>query len=103
MFNRCSGLLLARELLRKSALSSEEADFIGRNLAKMQLALGDAVLTAFGQYHWSAWERHRRLAGFDSGWSCTSWFAEDSSASRGRIGVQTASAACRLAPEEFDL
>jgi hypothetical protein len=62
MFNRCSGLLLARELLRKSALSSEEADFVGRNLAKMQLGLGDAVLTAFGQYHWSARERQRRLA-----------------------------------------
>jgi hypothetical protein len=65
MFNRGSGLLLARELLQKKALAREEADFVGRNLAKMQLALGDAVLTAFGQYHWSAPERHRRLAGLD--------------------------------------
>jgi hypothetical protein len=64
MFNRCSGLLLARELLGKNALASNEADFVGRNLAKMQLALGDAVLTAFGQYHWSALERHRRLTAF---------------------------------------
>jgi hypothetical protein len=66
MFNRCSGLLLARELLQKNALASEEADFIGRNLAKMQLALGDAALTAFGKYHWSVRERHRRLAAFAS-------------------------------------
>jgi hypothetical protein len=65
MFNRCSGLLLVRELLQKSALDNEEADFVGRNLAKMQLALGDAVLTAFGQYHWSVQERHRRLAIFE--------------------------------------
>jgi hypothetical protein len=65
MFNRCSGLLLVRELLQKSALASEEADFVGRNLAKMQLALGDALVTAFGQYHWSAQERHRRLEIFD--------------------------------------
>lgn len=65
MFNRCTGLLLARELLGKPALSNDDADFIGRNLAKMQLALGDAVLTARGQYHWSADERHRRLAALD--------------------------------------
>jgi hypothetical protein len=65
MFNRCSGLLLVRELLQKNALASEEADFVGRNLAKMQLALGDALVTAFGQYHWSVQERQRRLAIFD--------------------------------------
>jgi hypothetical protein len=64
MFNRCSGLLLARELLQKGALADDEADFVSRNLAKMQLALGDAALTAFGQYHWSTRERHRRLAAF---------------------------------------
>jgi hypothetical protein len=69
MFNRCSGLLLARELLQKTSLAGEEADFIGRNLAKMQLALGDTALTAFGQYHWSARERRRRL---------TAWSPEES-------------------------
>lgn len=63
LFNRSSGLLLARELLQEPALSSHEADFVGRNLAKMQLALGDAVLAAFGKYHWSVRERHRRLCG----------------------------------------
>jgi len=66
LFNRCSGLLLAREMLHKSVLAREEADFVGRNLSKAQLALGDALLTAFGQYHWSVRERHRRLMGFGS-------------------------------------
>jgi hypothetical protein len=66
MFNRCSGLLLTRELLQKDAFQSEEADFVGRNLAKLQLAMGDTVLTAFGQYHWSARERHGRLAAFST-------------------------------------
>jgi hypothetical protein len=61
LFNRCTGLLLACELLRRESLSAEDADFIGRNLAKAQLALGDAVLTAFGQYHWSVPKRHLRL------------------------------------------
>jgi hypothetical protein len=65
MFNRCSGMLLVSELLQHSALAIEEADFVGRNLAKMRLALGDALVTAFGQYHWSVQERHRRLATFD--------------------------------------
>jgi hypothetical protein len=62
LFNRCSGLLLARELLQKNALPGDEADYVARNLAKAQLGLGDALLAAFGQYHWSAPERHRRLA-----------------------------------------
>jgi hypothetical protein len=42
-------------------LSWGQVDFIGRNLAKARLALGDAVLTACGQYHWSCRERHARL------------------------------------------
>lgn len=62
LFNRCTGLLLAKELLGSQKLSLEQGDFIGRNLAKAQLALGDAVLTVFGQYHWSCPERHRRLS-----------------------------------------
>jgi hypothetical protein len=61
LFNRCSGLLLVRELLGKSSLTSDESDFIGRNLAKARMALGDAVLTVFGQYHWSCLERQKRL------------------------------------------
>ena len=62
LFNRCSGLLLAWEMLRRKTFTAQEADFIGRNLAKAQLALGDALLTVYGQYDWSAPERHRRLA-----------------------------------------
>ena len=69
LFNRCSGLLLVREKLSRTAsrpgsqrrLSGEDADFIGRNLAKTQLALGDAVLAVCGEYHWSSGERNRRL------------------------------------------
>ena len=62
MFNRCSGLLLSSELLQNAPLTHQSADFISRNLAKIQLALGDAVLTASRQYHWSARERNLRLA-----------------------------------------
>jgi hypothetical protein len=61
LFNRCSGLLLAKDFLQRDTLTAEQMDFIGRNLAKARLALGDAVLTAFGQYHWSCTERHHRL------------------------------------------
>jgi rhamnosyltransferase len=86
LLNRFSGLLLAREILRKSSsaqnsepnanserrnstiqdnqrtkLSIEQADFVGRNLAKAQLCLGDAILVAFRQHHWSCVQRHRRL------------------------------------------
>jgi hypothetical protein len=61
LLNRCTGLLLAKELLQSPPLTAEQADFIGRNLAKAKLALGDAVLTTFGLYHWSCLERHQRL------------------------------------------
>ena len=66
LFNRCSGLLLVRERLESSHLADEDADFIGRNIAKAKLALGDAVLTVAGQYHWSVRERHRRLGRLSS-------------------------------------
>lgn len=62
LMNRGSGLLYARELLAGPAPGDDAADFVARNLAKAQLALGDAVLVAFGRYHWSARERARRLA-----------------------------------------
>src|SRR6266581_4089988 len=61
LFNRCTGLLLVRELLGRKALTGEQADFIGRNLAKARLALGDAVLAALGQYYWSARTRGERM------------------------------------------
>lgn len=61
LMNRCSGLLFAREKLEHAIFTVDAADFVCRNLAKAQLAFGDAVLTAFGQYHWSCLERHERL------------------------------------------
>ncbi|HWF19271.1 MAG TPA: hypothetical protein VG754_08385 [Verrucomicrobiae bacterium] len=61
LFNRCSGLLLVRNLLRSPNLNPEQSDFIGRNLAKAQLGFGDAILTLFGLYHWDCRERHERL------------------------------------------
>jgi hypothetical protein len=61
LFNRCSGLLRAKDFLRQETLTAEQTDFVGRNLAKAQLAFGDAVLTVFRRYHWSCRERHDRL------------------------------------------
>jgi hypothetical protein len=61
LMNRCSGLLFARDRLDGARFEADDADFVGRNLAKARLALGDAVLTAFGRYHWSCRERSRRL------------------------------------------
>ena len=66
LFNRCSGLLLVRELLGRTTLDDEECDFIGRNVAKAQLALGDALLTVLGEYHWDCRERHCRLVNLAS-------------------------------------
>ncbi len=45
----------------ESALTADDCDFVGRNQAKMKLALGDAYLTVLGEYHWSCLERHHRL------------------------------------------
>lgn len=61
LMNRGSGLLFARETLEHGRFPAEDADFVCRNVAKTELALGDAVLIAFGKYHWSCLERGRRL------------------------------------------
>lgn len=61
LMNRCSGLLFAKEKLESESFDDADADFVSRNIAKAQLALGDAVLTVSGQYHWSALARNRRL------------------------------------------
>jgi hypothetical protein len=66
LLNRCTGLLLARAMLRSNNLGPDEMDFIGRNIAKAQMALGDAVLAAGGAYHWSCVERQERLAGMQA-------------------------------------
>jgi len=61
LMNRCSGLLFARAELEREPFTAAAADFVRRNIAKVRLACGDAVLTAFGRYHWSCRERHHRL------------------------------------------
>lgn len=61
LFNRCSGLLFSQEKLTREQFTSEDADFVGRNLAKAKLAFGDVVLAMRNQYHWSCRERHKRL------------------------------------------
>jgi hypothetical protein len=61
LMNRCSGLLFARERLEKKIFTPADADFVHRNIAKAELALGDAVLVAYRSYHWSARERDHLL------------------------------------------
>lgn len=61
LFNRCSGLIFARQRLSKDSLSLNDFEFIQRNLAKIELAMGDAILTVQGAYHWSGLERNQRL------------------------------------------
>jgi hypothetical protein len=64
--NRCSGLLFCAEKLRHRNFSEADADFIGRNHGKAQLAFGDVVLTVAGQYHWDCCERRDRLIKLES-------------------------------------
>ena len=51
LMNRCSGLLFAKEQIRRNPFTSENADFVNRNLAKAQLALDDVLLTVEDSYH----------------------------------------------------
>jgi hypothetical protein len=62
LMNRCSGLLFAAERLAKKEVTREDLDFIARNIAKVQLALGDVVLAGLGKYHWSCIKRHELLS-----------------------------------------
>jgi hypothetical protein len=66
LMNRASGLLFSKALLEKSEFTQADSDFVRRNISKAQLALGDTVLTAFGRYHSSCRERHRRLEKLDA-------------------------------------
>lgn len=65
LMNRSSGLLFALERLQRPDFTADDADFVGRNIAKAQLALGDVVLTQHGLYHWSCRTRHERLQTLD--------------------------------------
>lgn len=76
LMNRCSGLLLARQKLAKRPLTLGAEDFVRRNIAKVQLAMGDALLTTNGLYHSSCVERHRRLLQGGLPTDTTPWFAE---------------------------
>jgi hypothetical protein len=67
LMNRCTGLLLAKERLARPEFTRADADFVARNIAKAELALGDATLAAHGLYHWSARERQQRLTTFAPG------------------------------------
>lgn len=69
LFNRCSGLLYAKERLQRVSFTDDDADFVGRNIAKAQLALGDVWLAANGAYHWSCIERKKRLKASHDDWS----------------------------------
>lgn len=62
LMSRCSGLLFVRQNLENGALACDEADFVARNLAEAEVALGDAFLAADGRYHWQYRERSRRLS-----------------------------------------
>lgn len=61
LFNRGSGLLFSR-LALASGDERTRNGFVERNHAKVKLALGDAVLCARGDYHFSCRERARRVA-----------------------------------------
>ena len=63
MLNRCSGLLFAKVLLQKPKLSEEDIDFITRNIAKAQLAIGDALLVQHQAYTSSVLKRKTLLTG----------------------------------------
>ncbi|MDE3083936.1 MAG: hypothetical protein KGJ37_01790 [Verrucomicrobiota bacterium] len=66
LMNRCSGLLFARERLLRANFTPADADFVRRNIAKAELALGDAVLAVYRRYHWSCLERQARLRRLES-------------------------------------
>jgi len=59
--NRSSGLLFALERLQRDEVTPDDADFVARNIAKAQLALGDVILTERGLYHWSCRTRRERI------------------------------------------
>lgn len=61
LMNRGTGLLLAKEKLEHKEFTPADADFVARNIAKAELALGDALLVAHHRYHGSVIERHRRI------------------------------------------
>lgn len=64
LMNRASGLVFAAARLAREDFTRDDADFVHRNIAKARLAMGDALLTSAGLYHWSCLVRHERLRDF---------------------------------------
>lgn len=64
LMNRASGLVFAAARLARADFTRDDADFVFRNIAKARLAMGDALLTSAGLYHWSCLVRHERLRDF---------------------------------------
>lgn len=65
LLNHCSELLIAERRLERRPCSAEDLGYAARHLAGARLALGDALLIAVGQYHWSYRERAERLDGLE--------------------------------------
>ena len=61
LMNRCSGLLFSLERLHRANFTGEDSDFVRRNCAKTDLALGDVVLAVLGHYHHSVRRRGELL------------------------------------------
>lgn len=70
LMNRCSGLLYAKSRLQEPEFSSDDADFVNRNIAKAQLAMGDVLLAMHGTYHWSCRVRRERLQEMETTFPC---------------------------------
>lgn len=68
MYNRLSGILFSLEKINRGVLTHYDNDFICRNIAKLKLAMGDACLTVFGNYHWSCTQRNKSLKSFFDYW-----------------------------------
>lgn len=61
LLDRCSALLVTQDRLFQRQFTIQDAAAAVRSFARAQLAMGDAVLIARHQYHWSCVERSQRL------------------------------------------
>jgi hypothetical protein len=62
LVNRGTLLLINQMLLDKGTLSADESRTIVRHAMKAIIGYGDALLFAYGAYHWSYAEKQRRMA-----------------------------------------
>lgn len=60
LLNRAMGLYFARMHLQNDD-TQEYSDFINRNIHKAYQAITEAILISEGQYHWSLFERIKRI------------------------------------------